>query len=227
MALNTPAQYRPGTVGKPLAENDMKLDADGELLVKGPGVFGGYRNDPRSDLFTPDGYYRTGDYASFDADGYLQLNGRKSELIKTSTGRRISPIGIEQVLESVAYVNRAVVVGSGRKCLAAILFVDPRAHETLAQVGLGGAPRSCAATAQENNRFGEVLEAARAVAGHERPGGYLVSARQLSIEAGELTPNLKLKRGAIEEAYAAELEDLYREIDQAEEGLPLWRVALR
>ena len=213
MALNRPGQYRLGTVGKPLADNDLKLDADGELLVKGAGVFDGYHNDTRSDLFTADGYYRTGDYAAFDQEGYLQLKGRKSEIIKTSTGRRISPVGIEGVLQSVPWVDRAVVVGAGRKCLAAILFLGPQASESIGPLVSRDSDRGTTAP-EVNSPFHAVIEAARALAAHEQPAGYLVSRQQLSIEAGDLTPNLKMRRSVIEGRYAAELDALYDEIER-------------
>ncbi len=103
IANNTLEAYRFGSVGRPLPENEIKLAEDGELLVRGPGVFSGYYDKP--DVDTPldaSGYLHTGDYARLDEDGFLWLTGRKSEVFKTSTGRRIAPAPVESALRQLA-----------------------------------------------------------------------------------------------------------------------------
>lgn len=212
MALNRPGQFQLGTVGRPLEENTLRLDDDGELLVKGAGVFAGYFRDPRPDCFTADSFYRTGDYASFGAGGFLRLRGRKSEIIKTSTGRRISPVGIEAKIEESPYIDRAVVMGSGRKCLCAILSLNPGATKPQPE-------NTTESQLWQDTHFGaeqillSVRRCVESLAEHERPGGYLIVERVLSIDAGELTPNLKLKRNAIAEAFEARINALYERIE--------------
>jgi long-chain acyl-CoA synthetase len=211
MALNRPAECRLGTVGKPLPYNETKLAEDGELLVRGAGVFAGYHKDDRADIFTADGYYRTGDFAKFDDDGFLRLGGRKSEIIKTSTGRRISPLGIEALLQEIAYVDRAVVVGAGRKALAAILIV--KADYRLSFDGSLTQNSRAQRIVREQDLRADVTRTLHALPAHEHPIGYLLSSYTLSIEAGELTPNLKLKRKAIESRFESELDQLYRQAE--------------
>jgi long-chain acyl-CoA synthetase len=199
MAMNTPEAYRFGTVGKPLAVNQLRFDAGGEVLVRGPGVFAGYRQAEDSrDRFTEDGYFRTGDFAELDADGFLRLTGRKSDLIKTSAGRRIAPAGIESVLLQAPGIDQVVVVGAGRKCLIALLTLEPgqREQATLASLKRDVAP---------------LLDK---IASAERPAGFLALRAPFTIEGGELTANLKLRRAEIERKYAAAIDRLYDRLDQ-------------
>ena len=115
VAANQPDAYRLGTVGRVMHGNELRLAEDGELWVRGPGVFGGYYGEEsETGLFDADGYFATGDYASIDADGFITLTGRKSEVFKTSTGRRIAPGGIESILRTVPYIEQAAVFGAGR-----------------------------------------------------------------------------------------------------------------
>lgn len=223
MALNRPHECKLGTVGKPLGENSMRIADDGELLVKGKGVFEGYWKDPRPDLFTGDGFYRTGDYATIDSGGFLQLIGRKSEIFKTSTGRRVSPISIEAALQEVASIDRAVVVGSGRKCLAAILSLrqDGPEESTAKDGGMPAGAKSGSVSAIPPSLAPALERAVQRLSPHERPAGFLLVERAFSIERGELTSNLKLRRQAIERNFASDLEGLYRQIDAGCDNPPL------
>ncbi|MPZ45398.1 MAG: AMP-binding protein [Betaproteobacteria bacterium] len=221
MALNRPGLSRHGTVGTPLPENSLMLDEDGELLVKGAGVFAGYHRDSRTDMFNAEGYYKTGDYASIESDRFLRLLGRKSEIIKTSTGRRIAPAGIEAKLELSPYVERAMALGSGRKCLTAVLTLST---PTSAKTTGTGNPVSGAdhPAPSEAAAIDSVAVFARELAEHERPAGYIVLRRPLSIEAGELTPNLKIKRKAIEDKFAEQIDALYDLIERRREAEPVF-----
>jgi long-chain acyl-CoA synthetase len=223
MAVNRPGLSRHGTVGKPLPENSLMLDEDGELLVKGPGVFAGYHRDSRTDMFNAEGYYKTGDYASIESDGFLRLLGRKSEIIKTSTGRRVAPAGIEAKLELSPYIERAVAMGSGRKCLTAVLTLSmPVSTETTGT--RSSAAGTDAAAPSEADVVDSVAVYAGELAEHERPAGYIVLRRPLSIEAGELTPNLKIKRKAIEDEFAERIDALYEliEVGRGTEPAFIW-----
>lgn len=207
VALNTPTHRRLGTVGRPLPVNRIRLADDGELLIQGEGVFSGYYNDSdRAGSFTADGYYHTGDYAELETGGFLRLKGRKSEIIKTSSGRRVSPVGIETVLQELPYVDRAVVVGAGRKCLAAILTLDREAIERSQHGALRGVPNEAMAA--------ELAAIVERLPEHERPAGYLVLDGPFTLERGEITPNLKLRRKVIEERYQTQIESLFERIER-------------
>ena len=199
IAMNTPGAYRFGSVGKVIAANEVKLDEDGELLVKGPGLFSGYFGDPGSfERATKQGYYRTGDFASFDDLGFLRLTGRKSEIIKTSAGRRIALPAIESVLRELPWVDHAVVVGTGRKCLAALLTYDRKAKDDASSI-----------------RSELVAKIGAKLSRHEQPAAALMLSRPFSVDGGELTPNLKLRRAEIERKYADQIDKLFRSLDKA------------
>lgn len=194
-----------GCVGRPLPENEIRIEEAGEILVRGPGVFAGYVGDAESaQRFTEDGFFRTGDEGRFDETGCLYLTGRKSDLIKTSTGRRIPPTPIEAELRAAALVQEAIVVGNGRKCLTAVLALDPEA--------VNGTPpgellKQLSYHVQQTNQ---------ARASYERIAGCVVLHGGFSIGQGHLTTNLKPRRGHIEEAVAHPLEQLYRAINENE-----------
>jgi long-chain acyl-CoA synthetase len=203
IANNTLEAYRFGSVGRPLPENEIKLAEDSELLVRGPGVFNGYYGMP--DIDTPlnaEGYLNTGDYARLDEDGFLWLTGRKSEVFKTSTGRRIAPVPIESCLKQLPYIEQAVVFGRNRAVPVALLCIDARA-----------VPGSSAASPIPDHLLKsigrDIAAVCSALPSYQRPAGALLSQRGFSIAAGELTSNLKLKRNAIEDRYSSEINRLY------------------
>lgn len=200
MAMNRLEAFRFGTVGRPMPGNDIAIDsADGSVRVRGPGVFRGYLGDPRSPLDS-DGYYVTGDLGSLDDDGYLRLVGRSSEMIKTSTGRRVAPAPVETALTGIARIDQAILIGNGRKCLMALC--------TLASRPSSEGDR--AALVRDLHDQIESLDV------HQRPQIVGLLNAPFTIEAGLLTPNLKLRRRAIEEACAAEIAQLIEALDTAQ-----------
>lgn len=216
MAANRRDAYRFGSVGRPLEENEIRLADDGELLVRGPGVFAGYdRDDGAAGRFTADGFYRTGDIGRFDDDGFLYLVGRKSELIKTSTGRRLSPVSIEAAYARSPYLDQVVVMGNGRKHLVGLVVLRREAVERECPEGWKEQERAgCRVVASpaidqlvrhELETLGETL------APYERIARFAVLAEPLSVARGELTPTLKIRRDRISERYAGLIEALYRE----------------
>ena len=200
IAMNTPSAYRFGTVGKVIAQNEIKIADDGEVLVRGGGLFNGYFGDPGSfERVSTGGFYHTGDFGQFDDEGFLKLTGRKSEIIKTSAGRRIALPAIEAVLRELSWIDHAVVIGSGRKCLAALVTIDPQR----------GSKNDVA------NMRDEITAHIRArLSRHEQPAAALVVARPFTIDGGELTPNLKLRRGEIENKYRSGIERLFQGLDR-------------
>lgn len=195
MAMNRMDCFRFGTVGQAVDLNRIVVAEDGEILVAGPGVFAGYvgDDDSRRRLVESRGFHATGDFGRFDEDGFLHLLGRKSDLIKTSTGRRIAPAGVEAMLRKVHGVEQVLVVGAGRKCLVALL--------TTVTLPDGTEARSLMES--------QVRAALEAVSEHDRPAAIAVIAPPFSIEHDELTANLKLRRGVIEQRHTALIERLY------------------
>lgn len=197
MAANRPDCYRLGSVGKPFSVNEIDFAEDGEVLVRGPGVFDGYNGDAlNADCFTPEGFYKTGDIGRLDGEGFLYLTGRKSEFIKTSTGRRISPVAVENVLNQSLLFEHVVVVGNGRKFLAAVITLAAD-HKVDADVSR----QVKAELARLNHKL----------ATHEQIHQFAILPDSLSIEGGELTSTLKIRRRFIEDKYCDLIERLYSE----------------
>lgn len=198
MAMNRVDAWRPGTVGRPVPGNEIVIDADNGIRVRGPGVFAGYVGEPRPSALDSDGFYATGDLGRFDAAGYLQLAGRSSEMIKTSTGRRVMPSSAEQQLLGTSGLEQVVLIGNGRKYVVALGATDgartpPVSRERLEQ-GL--------------------QEMVLRIGVHERPRGIAILERLFSIEMGEVTSNLKLRRSELEARHAKLIDRLYAEIDR-------------
>lgn len=218
IAANRLDAYRFGTVGRPLPGNEVRLDAQGELEVRGPGVFAGYLDDPERGVFTADGFLKTGDYAEWTEDGFLRLKGRRSEIFKTSTGRRIAPFAIEQRLLALPWVEHALATGAGRKFVVALLAVNPAALADWAQAR--GLPAHLADPPDPGlaRALWQAVETAVApLSAHERPAGCALVTRPFGIDSGELTPNLKLRRAQVEARYGACLDRLYAELEAGAE----------
>lgn len=224
IAINRPHAVRFGTVGKQLGKNEIKLRDDGELLVKGPGLFSGYYNDQSAPgLLTPDGYLATGDYAMIDENGYIALIGRKSEIFKTSTGRRIAPAGIEAHLLRIPYVEHAIVLGAGEKFLVALLSINRSMLPAQAHVSdsLGDGNEEFIPVAAYDTITRDVMREVDPLPNYQQPVGLLVTARSFTVSGGELTSNLKLRRAKIVQKYQDQIHALYavlKESDSAQDG---------
>lgn len=203
VAINRPDCFRLGTVGQAAPGSEIRLAEDGELLVRGPGVFSGYLGDAAlARALDADAYLATGDFARIDGDGFVTLMGRKSEIFKTSTGRRIAPSGIESRLLQVLQVEHAVVFGAGRPRPVALLILGEAAWQA-------GVENSFADLRKELAAASQLLSA------YERPAGLLLTAQTLTIDAGELTSNLKLRRHVIASRRARAVQELYDHLDAA------------
>ena len=203
MAMNRPGNSRLGTVGMPLPGQEVRLGADREILVRGPGVFRGYltaSGEVASGRDSAD-FWATGDYGELDADGFLRVIGRKSEVFKLSNGRWIAPAGIEALLRKVPYVEHAIALGAGRDAVVAFLALDP-ARFRIRQEALSASAR--AGDRDEVVRQ-DVLAATEALPAFQRPAGVLVTTDRFTVEGGELTSNLKLRRMTVETKYATEI----------------------
>ena len=187
-------------MGHPLPGNELCIADDKELLIRGPGVFKGYYGDAAdSSPIDAAGFLHTGDYARIDADGYVWLEGRKSEVFKTSTGRRIAPAPIEGALKQIPYVEHAIITGRDRPYPLAILALD--AHHAACPD-----PSSAAGAAAIG---ADVTAACTEFADDQRPGAVVVTTQPFTIAGGELTANLKIRRKPVEERFAPQIDQAY------------------
>ncbi|MEI7967398.1 MAG: AMP-binding protein [Betaproteobacteria bacterium] len=203
IAMNVPGHRKAGTVGRVLGINEMRIADDGEVLVRGPGVFSGYLG-PGAAAPDASGFWHTGDVGELDADGFLRLKGRKTDAFKLSTGRWVSPLEVEQRLRALPWVEHAVVVGAGRKVPVAILNC-PGGFP--GRTPLPGASDEAVITL-------DISKALEGLPSHQCPGGVLLVTAPFSIEGGEITTNLKLRRKAIEAQFAPRCEVLYNRLDR-------------
>ena len=221
VSVNTFEHMRFGTVGRPIRNVEVKIDpdpdrpeGDGEVMVRGPNVMQGYYHQPEktAEVLSPDGWFRTGDIGMLDADGFLAITDRKKDLIKTSGGKYVAPQPIENEIKTSRYVSQAVVVGNKRK-YASVLIV-PNFENLTGWARAQGIPtedrEALLADAGVTRLYEEVLEKVNA----NRPSYETIKRvgllpHDFTIDAGELTPTLKVKRGKIEEKYSALIDTLY------------------
>jgi long-chain acyl-CoA synthetase len=214
IALNTPVSHRMGTVGKILPNVEVKLAEDGELLTRGPAVFVGYWQKPTETAacFDDEGWFRTGDVASIDEDGFLSITDRKKELLKTSGGKLVAPQPIENKLKNNALVAQAALVGDKHKFISALLAPNFVALEAWAQQnGIEAKTRAeLVANLQVIALYGGIVrEVNGALANFETIKRFRVVADEWTQESGELTPSMKLKRRIITAQYSAVIDELY------------------
>jgi long-chain acyl-CoA synthetase len=213
--INPPDRIKLGTVGPPTPGIEIRLDEDGEVLVKADCVTPGYRNLPEknSEAFADDGWLRTGDIGEIDEDGYLKIVDRKKELIINAAGKNMSPANIEAHLKTASpLVGQAVAIGDGRPYNVALVTLDPDYAPVWAkQNGLDG--KSIAELAEEG-KTQEAIEAAveqgnAKMARVEQIKKFTILPDPWEPGGDELTPTMKLKRKPIDEKYAEEIEALY------------------
>ncbi|HSV98456.1 MAG TPA: long-chain fatty acid--CoA ligase [Spirochaetota bacterium] len=216
------ADYRIGTVGKPLPGVDIKIDNDGEILVKGDCVVRGYwRNDEATrEAFTPDGYLRTGDIGIFTEEGFLIITDRKKDIIITSGGKNVAPQNIENLFKSDPLFTQCIVIGERRKYLTALINVDRQIAAKLAE------ERRLAFNDPEElldkPEFLKILDEHVAernsrLARYETIKKYRIIRQDFSKESGELTATLKVKRKVVQEKYGPVIESMYAD-DVAQAG---------
>ncbi|MFF1490559.1 AMP-dependent synthetase/ligase [Streptomyces sp. NPDC058304] len=213
ISLNHPAAVRHGTVGRPIAGCEVRIAGDGEVLARGPMVFPGYHANPAATAQALDaqGWLHTGDLGELDADGFLSITGRKKELIITSSGKNITPTEVEFAVQRSRYVSRAVLIGDHRPHPVALITLDAEEITAWAKrEGIDLDPAGAAAHPAVRALVEEAVTAANAtVSRPARIRAFHVLPEDFTIEAGTLTPTLKLRRTAVAERYAAEIDALY------------------
>lgn len=209
--FNRPGATRFGTTGQAWPGSEVKLAPDGEVIMRGPNVFIGYYKDAAATRDTLiDGWLHSGDLGRFDEEGYLSIVGRKKDIIITSGGKNIAPRNIEAALKNIELIGDAVLVGEGRKYLSALLTLEPEAAGRFAAANqIEGAelhthPKVIAAIQAEidevvNPQFARV----------EQVRKFTLLSRPFSVEGGEMTPTLKLKRKVIYDMHLDAIEDMY------------------
>jgi long-chain acyl-CoA synthetase len=212
--VNRPDHYKLGTVGLVFPGTEVRLAEDGEVLLRGPGVMTGYHGLPEqtAEAFTEDGWLRTGDIGELDADGFLSITDRKKDLIKTSQGKYVAPQAIEVLFKGAcALASQIVVLGDGRGYCAALITLDEDALTQWAK------HRSVTATYDELTRHDDVQAEVAAAMDTvnvrlnrwETIKTFRILDRDLSIEQGELTPSLKVRRKVVEQHYTAVIAEMY------------------
>jgi long-chain acyl-CoA synthetase len=214
IALNTPIRHRMGAAGMPLANVELKLAEDGELLVRGPSVFGGYWNKPAAtaECFDSQGWFHTGDIGHIDADGFLYITDRKKELLKTSGGKMVAPQPIENKLKNNLLIANAALVGDRHKFISALIAPNFVALEQwVQQRGIRAESRtSLVADPRIIEIYGELIrEVNGTLASFETIKRFRIVADEWTQDSGELTPSMKIKRRVLTARYAAAIAELY------------------
>lgn len=213
IALNNPKAYRPGSVGKPLSNLDVRIAEDGEILVKGPSIFKGYWNkQSETALAFEGGCFHTGDIGRLDEDGFLYVTDRKKDLIKTSGGKFVAPQPIELSLKSNTLVAEAAIIGDRRKF--PLVIIAPQFPVLEAWAKENGVEIKSREMLVEDPRVQElykgiVAEVNNKLAQFEKLKKIIIVPDEFTMANGSLTPTLKLKRRVIEERYRQNIEGAY------------------
>ncbi|NJQ02901.1 AMP-dependent synthetase/ligase [Streptomyces zingiberis] len=211
---NPPERLRHGTVGQPVPGTSVRVAGDGEIWVSGPNVFSGYLNEPKAThAVLRDGWLATGDLGSLDEDGYLTITGRKKEILVTASGKTVSPGPLEERVRLHPLVAQCLAVGNDRPYVAALVTLDQEAVDHWLTVR--GKPKMKPAELVRDKELETeirraVVAANTMVSQAESIRTFRILAGQFTEERGLLTPSLKLRRKAIAERYAREIEALYR-----------------
>jgi long-chain acyl-CoA synthetase len=224
VSANRPEDNRVGSVGVPFPGVEVRTDADNEILVRGPNLMHGYYNheEETAAVFTPDGWFKTGDVGRLDERGRLYITDRKKELFKLSNGKYVAPQLVESLIKESQFVTQVVVVGAGRKQPAALIVPDwealsaalptPQTEEHTLHVAWSRNPAAVKLIQRE------VSELTKSLADYERVRRVALLPEDFSIDGGELTPTLKVKRRVIDEKYSSLIDEIYNGIAPAKEA---------
>ena len=213
---NMPNKIKPGKVGPPVGDTEVKIGEGGEVLIKGPQVMKGYyKNEAATkEAFTDDGFFRTGDIGEIDEDGYLKITGRIKDLIVTSGGKNISPSNIETSILASGFIEQVAVIGDNRKFLSALIVPAFESLETWAkEMNISfGSRKELVENAEVIKLYEkEIEEGMKDYARVEQIRKFHLMEKEWSQDTDELTPTMKLKRMVVNKKYAAEIEEMYAE----------------
>ena len=219
VSTNTGMNARLGTVGKAIRNIELRLAADGEIEVSGANIMLGYYNKPEAtrEVFTDDGWFKTGDIGTIDADGFLKITDRKKELFKTSGGKYIAPSPIEQMISASHFVSQVVLVGNNRKFPAALIvpnFEQLGNYAKLNNLNLETPAEFCRHSEIIALIERDITELTPNLSPYERVKKVALIEKEMTVEGGELTPTLKVKRRVVSEKYHAVIEKIYTDADQ-------------
>jgi long-chain acyl-CoA synthetase len=221
LSFNRFGEVAPGKVGRPIYDTwegrpYVKIAADGEILCQGPNVMKGYWKNPEAtaECFDADGYFRTGDIGELDARGLLKITDRKKEIIVTSGGKKVAPQPIEELLKTDKFITQAVLLGDRRNFISALIIPNFDSLYRWAQQHKIGyhSSRDLVARPEVTQMLMERVELVnQQLSNFERVKKIAVLDHELSLETGQLTPSLKVKRRVVNEMYATLIESLYKE----------------
>ncbi|MGB3893823.1 MAG: long-chain fatty acid--CoA ligase [Mycolicibacter sinensis] len=214
VTVNPVGGMKVGTVGKLVPGNSMRIADDGELLVRGGVVFGGYwRNEQATAEAFSDGWFKTGDLADIDAEGYLKITGRKKEIIVTAGGKNVAPAVLEDQLRAHPLISQAMVVGDAKPFIGALITIDPEAIEGWKQRNSKSSTATAADLVTDPDLMAEVDAAVKqanlAVSHAESIRKFSILPVDFTEATGELTPTMKVKRKVVAEKFADAIEAIY------------------
>ncbi len=209
LAANHAAAHRQGSVGRAVPGVELRIAADGEILARGPGIMRGYWQKPEAsaEAIDGEGWLHTGDVGYLDEDGFLFITDRKKDLLVTSGGKNVAPQAVEKALLATGLVSQAVAVGDRYPYVTALLVPNPEYFA--AELGESDVGRLAARPEVEDAIEKAVASANRGLAEHERVRRFRLLPRELTIEAGELTPTLKVRRRVVLERYKETIASMY------------------
>jgi long-chain acyl-CoA synthetase len=213
--VNSPEKFKPGTVGHPLPGTTVRIADDGEILLRGAGIFTGYwQNDEATkEAIDEESFFHTGDLGELDEDGFLKITGRKKEILVTSGGKNVAPAVIEDRIAAHPLVGQAMVVGDGQKYVAALITIDVDYFSYWKTTRGKPVGASVSDLAEDAELRAEVQQAVNdgnaAVSKAESVRKFRILASEFTPENGYLTPSLKLKRNVIMKDFASDVDALY------------------
>ena len=214
ISTNTQMNARLGTVGKPIRNVQVRIAEDGEIEISGANVMLGYYNQPEAtkEVFTEDGWFKTGDIGWLDADGFLKITDRKKELFKTSGGKYIAPSPIEQLIKASRFVSQVVLIGADRNFPAALVvpnFEQLANYAKLKNLEINSPAEFCKHPRIIDLIERQIAELTAHLSNYEKVKKIALLENELTVEGGELTPTLKVKRRVVNEKYADVVEGIY------------------
>lgn len=215
ISVNSFGKIKVGTVGHVLENLDVKIQEDGEITVKGPSIFKGYfkNEEMTNEVFTNDGYFRTGDIGHIDEEGYLHITDRKKEMFKTSGGKYIAPQVLENQAKGSKFIEQIMVVGDGEKMPTALIQPDfnfVKQWASRKNVNIGDSPEEMAKSPELKERIGKEIDYINTKLGNwEQIKKFELTPELWTVESGLLTPTMKLKRKAIKERYIKLYNKMY------------------